>query len=159
MHLGLDGRTAATTATKKSRMTYGVSVLNRFVRGRHPGSKVVARADDEWCADVFDAFVCADQPVAIGDSVVRRYALLLSDDDDVSAPVLIGVYSSETNDVKYVTDEGVTRRGTLELPNDEGVRGREVQVRMTFGDKKVEVTAVDLKTRKSVNFATDFHSR
>lgn len=138
-------------------MSYGVAVLNRFIRGQHPGSKVVARADDEWCADVFDAFVCADQPVAIGDSVVRRYALLLP--DDVSASVLVGVYSSETNDVKYVTDEGVTRCGSLELPNDEGVRGREVQVCMTFGHKEVEVTAVDLNTRKSVNFATDFHSR
>lgn len=147
-------------------MTYGVGVLNRFVRGHHPASKLVVKDGDDWCTDVFDALVYADQSVAIGDTVVRRYTLVPGDnDDDVAVSKTVNVYSSETKDVRYVTDKGVTRCGTLELwgDGDEGgassreeIRGREVQVRMIFGHTEIKVIAVDVRTRKTVRATIDF---
>lgn len=145
-------------------MTYGVGVLNRFVRGQHPASKLVVKDGDDWCTDVFDALVYADQSVAIGDTVVRRYTLVPGDDNAAAAvSKTVNIYSSETKDVKYVTDKGVTRCGTLELWGDgtadasrEEVRGREVQVRMIFGHTEIKVIAVDVSTRKTVRATIDF---
>jgi hypothetical protein len=59
---------------RRSRLTYGVGVLNRFNPATHPESKlVVDKGGAEWCTDVFDKFVLTDQPLAVGDVVVRSY--------------------------------------------------------------------------------------
>lgn len=152
--------------TRKSRMTYGVGVLNRFVHGQHPPSKLVLKDGEEWCTDVFDALVYADQSVAIGDTVLRRYTLVPGDADDVTVSKVVNIYSSDRRNVEYVSERGVTRCGTLCLTDDEGGKrpsasrqdknDREVQVRMTFGHTEIKVTAFELGTRKSVRATIDF---
>lgn len=146
-------------------MTYGVGVLNRFVPGQHPQSKLILKDGEEWCTDVFDALVYADQSVAIGDTVLRRYTLVPGDADDVTVSKVVNIYSSDRRDVKYVTERGVTRCGTLCLTDDGSKKpsaGRldqkdqEVQVRMTFGHTEIKVTAFELGTRKSVRATIDF---
>jgi hypothetical protein len=153
--------------TRKSRMTYGVGVLNRFVPGQHPPSKLLLKEGEEWCTDVFDALVYADQSVAIGDTVLRRYTLVPGDADDVTVSKVVNIYSSDRRDVKYVTERGVTRCGTLCLTDDgskkpsastrqDQKKDQEVQVRMTFGQTEIKVTAFELGTRKSVRATIDF---
>lgn len=58
---------------RRSRYTYGVGVLNRFVAGKHPASKKVHRDGVDWCTDVLDKFVVSDQAVGLGDTVLRSY--------------------------------------------------------------------------------------
>jgi len=61
---------------RKSRLTYGVAIQSRFVRGQHPKSKLVVRDGTEWCRDVFDALVLTNQPVSVGESVTRHYSVV-----------------------------------------------------------------------------------
>ncbi len=56
---------------RRSRFTYGVSSLNRFVAGLHPPEKRVVRNGIAYYAGVFDKFVAVNEPVQVGDSIVR----------------------------------------------------------------------------------------
>ena len=166
MCFGLD---PTVVTVRKSRLTYGVGVLNRFIRGVHPETKLVRRGggethqpEAEWCRDVFDQFVVADQSVGLGDTVLRRYTPA----EHGQAVTVIHIYSSETSDVLFVTDSGVQRCGSLrlELPSaaDESVderggsRRRVIQTRMTFGDTEIKVWALDVASGRSVRAAIDF---
>jgi hypothetical protein len=152
---------------RKSRLTYGVGVINRFIRGVHPESKLVRRGggehqpETEWCRDIFDKFVVVDQSVGLGDTVMRRYTPA----ERGQIVTVIHIYSAETPDVTYVTDAGVQRCGTLrlELPTsvdsdtaDDRGRRREIQTRMTFGDTEIKVWALDVTSGRSVRANIDF---
>ena len=58
---------------RRSRLTYGVGILNRFDHKKHPASKRVRRDGVDWCTDILDKYVETDQPVMLGNSVVRSY--------------------------------------------------------------------------------------
>ena len=148
---------------RKSRLTYGVGVMTRFQRGVQPDSKLVRRRDADWCRDVFDRFVVVDRPLSLGDSVLRRYAPA----DPHQTSIVIHVYSSESSDVRFVTDPDVQQCGTLRLEllpaADDPVerpsvaaRRREIQTRMMFGDTEIKVSALDVVTGRSVRAAVDF---
>lgn len=162
MCFGLD---PTVVSVRKSRLTYGVGVMNKFLRGVHPESKLIRRRDVDWCRDVFDRFVIADRSVALGDTVLRRYTPAEPD----QAVIVIHIYSSETPDVRFVTDPGVQQCGTLRLelasPSDEpagdrsstaAARRREIQTRMMFGDTEIKVSALDVASGRSVRAAIDF---
>jgi len=145
-----------------SRMTYGVGVLNRFVKGKHPKHKLVRRDGIDWCTDVFDKFVLTDQPITLGDTVIRSYTpAKLGQKMSV-----INIYSSEKTDVQFITDPGVKKYGTLQLdlsklastPGKPRKR-REIQARMEFGDTEIKVSAVDISTGSSVKANIDFLSK
>ena len=155
--------------TRKSRLTYGVSVLNRFRRGVDPESKRYVRDGIEWCTDVFDTLVRVGESVAVGDTVIRRYAPAAAS-QRVS---VFTVYSTDKPHPRFVTDRGVKKCGTLRLemdPTDAGVADqegppavaagpREVQARMTFGDTEIKVLALDVATGKAVRASIDFLSK
>jgi len=147
--------------TRKSRLTYGVSVLNRFRRGVDPESKLIVRDGIEWCTDVFDSLVHVGQSVAVGDTVIRRYAPAAA----TQRTSVFTVYSTNKPHPRFVTDRGVKRCGTLRLeldPTDTGEEEtgpREVQARMTFGDTEIKVLALDVSTGKAVRASIDFLSK
>jgi len=60
VYFGLD---PAVVTRRRSMMTYGVEVLNRFDADRHPSSKLIHRGGRDWCTGVFDVFVKADQVI------------------------------------------------------------------------------------------------
>ena len=143
---------------RKSRQTYGVGVLNRFVHGKHPKKKLVSKDGVDWCTDVFDKFVCTDQSVALGDTVLRSYTPAKPGQKSS----IINIYSSTKADAKFITDKGVRKIGTLclDLSDFEYTgslsRRREIQTRMIFGDTEIRVTALDVATGKCVKSAIDF---
>ena len=49
---------------RRSALTYGVGVLNRFIPGKHPPEKRIKKDSIEWCTDIFDTFVTVDQSIA-----------------------------------------------------------------------------------------------
>lgn len=147
-----------------SRMTYGVGVLNRFVKGKHPKQKSIKRDGIEWCTDVFDKFALTDMPVTLGDTVVRSYTPAKMGQKFS----IINIYSSEKTDVKFITDVGVQKCGTLQLDLTElsqqpqltpARKRREIQARMEFGDTEIKVSAVDISTGTSVKASIDFLSK
>jgi len=85
---------------RKSRQTYGVGVLNRFVHGKHPKKKLVSKDGVDWCTDVFDKFVATDQSVALGDSVLRSYTPAKAGQKSS----IINIYSSDKSKANFITD-------------------------------------------------------
>ena len=80
--------------------------------------------------------------------------------------IVMHIYSSERKDAIYVTDPGVKHCGTLRLDLDEDLgqqtdsavtkSRRMIQMRMTFSDTEIRVSALDVATGKTVKAAIDF---
>lgn len=116
----------------------------------------------EWCTEVFDVFVTVDQPMALGDTVVRKYAPAKVG----QKTCIINIFSSEKSEVKFVTDLGVIKCGMLTLcltdvasADGHAPKLREIQAVMTFGDTEIKVDAVDVTTGTSVGASIDFLSK
>uniref|UniRef100_T1ISH6 Heat shock 70 kDa protein 12A n=1 Tax=Strigamia maritima TaxID=126957 RepID=T1ISH6_STRMM len=151
----LYGLDPSVVCVRRSRMTYGVGVLNRFIRGFHPLEKMIYRDRQEWCADVFDKFVLTDQSIGIGDTILRSYTPA----NKSQKKITLHIYCTENDDAKFISDNGVRRCGTLNLDlNDVDVCDgkREIQTRMIFGDTEIKISALDVVTQKFVRSDIDF---
>jgi len=125
---------------------------------KHPKHKLIKRDGIEWCTDVFDKFVLTDEPVTLGNTVIRSYTPA-----KVGQKLsIINIYSADKTDVKFITDVGVKKCGTLQLDLTKVIdkvparKRREIQARMEFGDTEVKVSAVDIDTGISVKANIDF---
>uniref|UniRef100_A0A8I3WD60 Heat shock 70 kDa protein 12A n=1 Tax=Callithrix jacchus TaxID=9483 RepID=A0A8I3WD60_CALJA len=153
----LFGLDPAVIKVRRSPLTYGVGVLNRYMEGKHPPEKLLVKDGTRWCTDVFDKFISADQSVALGELVKRSYTPAKPS----QLVIVINIYSSEHDDVSFITDPGVKKCGTLRLDLT-GTSGtavparREIQTLMQFGDTEIKATAIDIATSKSVKVGIDF---
>ncbi|RWS28321.1 heat shock 70 kDa protein 12A-like protein [Leptotrombidium deliense] len=162
---------------RRSRMTYGIGVLNRFDYEKHPLAKKIVRDSIEWCGDIFDKFVVVDESIVMGDVVSRSYTPA----KDGQRYTVLHIYSSDREDVTFITDDGVQRCGTLVLDLDDKQiatnsltrsessfsdsvsavecshnQRRVIETKMTFGDTEIKVIAIDLTTGKTVKAEVDF---
>lgn len=169
---------------RRSRLTYGIGILNRFQPG-HPKSKLIIRDGVEWCTDVFDKFVKSYQEITLGECVQRSYTPAKPN----QKTLILNIYCCEREDVEFVTDPGVTRCGQMILdlepminsrsnsersspemssssdnsslnltkPNDVN-ETREIITKMIFADTEIRIFAVDSSTNKSVKAEIDFLS-
>uniref|UniRef100_A0A8I6AR33 Heat shock protein family A (Hsp70) member 12B n=1 Tax=Rattus norvegicus TaxID=10116 RepID=A0A8I6AR33_RAT len=159
----LFGQAPGVVRVRRSPLTYGVGVLNRFVPGHHPPEKLLVRDGRRWCTDVFERFVAAEQSVALGEEVRRSYCPARPG----QRRVLINLYCCAAEDARFITDPGVRKCGALSLelepegsPENTGTSPsrREIRAAMQFGDTEIKVTAVDVSTNRSVRAAIDFLS-
>uniref|UniRef100_A0A8C3QKX8 Heat shock 70 kDa protein 12A n=2 Tax=Timaliidae TaxID=9173 RepID=A0A8C3QKX8_9PASS len=152
----LFGLDPAVIKVRRSPLTYGVGVLNRFVEGKHPPEKLLVKDGTRWCTDVFDKFISADQSVALGETVTRSYTPAKPS----QLVIVINIYSSEQDNVSFITEPGVKKCGTLRLDltgTDAAVPNRrEIKTLMQFGDTEIKAMAVDVATSKSVKVGIDF---
>ncbi|XP_076061934.1 uncharacterized protein LOC143037499 isoform X2 [Oratosquilla oratoria] len=159
VQFGLD---PGVVTVRRSRLTYGVGVLNRFQASLHPPEKRVVSGGAEWCADVLDRFVTVDESVAVGDVVTRSYTPATHG----QTTVILHLYATPRHDAKFVTEEEVRRVGTLHLdlgtfPKTSPIHNasssrREITVHMKFGDTEVSASAVDLSSGTCVSARLDF---
>ncbi|XP_059708012.1 heat shock 70 kDa protein 12A [Haemorhous mexicanus] len=152
----LFGLDPAVIKVRRSPLTYGVGVLNRFVEGKHPPEKLLVKDGTRWCTDVFDKFISADQSVALGETVSRSYTPAKPS----QLVIVINIYSSEQDNVSFISEPGVKKCGTLRLDltgTDASVPSRrEIKTLMQFGDTEIKAMAVDVATSKSVKVGIDF---
>ncbi|XP_048160566.1 heat shock 70 kDa protein 12B [Corvus hawaiiensis] len=149
---------------RRSPLTYGVGVLNKFVEGKHPREKLLVKEGKNWCTDIFEKFVAVDQSVALGEVVQRSYCPARPG----QRRTIINIYCCDTDDVVYITDPGVRKCGTISLElgdvgdatGDAGPAWgrREIRASMQFGDTEIKVTALDTRTARSVRATIDFLS-
>jgi hypothetical protein len=144
---------------RRAAMTYGVGVLNRYVVGKHPKSKLVKKNGIEWCTDVLDKFVIADQAVNLGDKTTRSYAPAKPGQNYT----IITIYNTEEENATFVTDSGVKKCGQLkiEMPdikNNDPSKPREIKASMEFGDTEIKVSAVDVLSGLDAKATIDFLS-
>ncbi|XP_026880385.2 heat shock 70 kDa protein 12A isoform X3 [Electrophorus electricus] len=143
---------------RRSPLTYGVGVLNRFVDGKHPPEKMLVKDGTRWCTDVFDTFIAADQSVALGETVKRSYTPARPSQQ----VIVIHVYCSEKEAVSFISDAGVRKCGTLRLDvsgTESPAARREIQTLMQFGDTEIRAMAIDVATSRSVKASIDFLSQ
>lgn len=143
---------------RRSPLTYGVGVLNRYVEGKHPPDKMLVKDGTRWCTDVFDTFIAADQSVALGETVKRSYTPAKPSQQ----VIVIHIYCSEREDVAFISDPGVRKCGTLRLDvsgTESPATRREIQTLMQFGDTEIRAMAVDVTTSRSVKASIDFLSQ
>ncbi|XP_029466341.1 LOW QUALITY PROTEIN: heat shock 70 kDa protein 12A [Rhinatrema bivittatum] len=153
----LFGLDPAVIKVRRSPLTYGVGVLNRYVEGKHPPEKLLLKDGTRWCTDVFDQFIAAEQSVALGETVKRSYTPAKPSQQ----VIVIHVYSAEREGVSFITDPGVKKCGTLRLdltgtPSLAAPSRREIQTLMQFGDTEIKAVAVDITTSRSVKVGIDF---
>uniref|UniRef100_A0A673BDP6 Heat shock protein 12A n=1 Tax=Sphaeramia orbicularis TaxID=375764 RepID=A0A673BDP6_9TELE len=142
---------------RRSPLTYGVGVLNRFVEGKHPPEKLLVKDGTRWCTDVFDTFIAADQSVALGEMVKRSYTPAKPSQQ----VIVIHVYCSERESVGFISESGVKKCGTLRLDvsgTESAAARREIQTLMQFGDTEIRAMAVDVSTGRTVKASIDFLS-
>ncbi|XP_047459118.1 heat shock 70 kDa protein 12A isoform X3 [Mugil cephalus] len=142
---------------RRSPLTYGVGVLNRFVEGKHPPEKLLVKDGTRWCTDVFDTFIAADQSVALGEMVKRSYTPAKPSQQ----VIVIHVYCSEKEIVGFISEPGVKKCGTLRLDvsgTESTAPRREIQTLMQFGDTEIRAMAVDVSTGRTVKANIDFLS-
>ncbi|XP_072247691.1 heat shock 70 kDa protein 12A isoform X3 [Leuresthes tenuis] len=142
---------------RRSPLTYGVGVLNRFVEGKHPPEKLLVKDGTRWCTDVFDTFIAADQSVALGEMVKRSYTPAKPSQQ----VIVIHVYCSEKESVGFISEHGVKKCGTLRLDvsgTESTAPRREIQTLMQFGDTEIRAMAVDVSTGRTVKASIDFLS-
>lgn len=139
---------------RRSALTYGVGVLNRFLSGKHPTEKKTKKDGVDWCTDIFDTFVTVDQSIALGEKVTRRYTPA----KHYQTSTVISIYCSEKEHVVYTTDPGVRRCGELylEMPDTTGGKTRELELTMMFGDTEIKVYATDMTSNKTALASIDF---
>ena len=147
---------------RRSRLTYGVGVLNKFDSTKHPKEKHVVKDSTEWCRDIFDTFVQADQSIAVGDKATRSYTPAKQD----QTAIIINIYCTEKENVQFITDEGVQKCGTMHIDVSDsqsvvtaGGKRRELQLTMQFGDTEIKVSALDVPTGRCVKANFDFLSK
>ncbi|XP_036449684.1 heat shock 70 kDa protein 12A isoform X3 [Colossoma macropomum] len=143
---------------RRSPLTYGVGVLNRFVEGKHPPEKMLVKDGTRWCTDVFDTFIAVDQSVALGETVKRSYTPARPSQQ----VIVIHVYCSEKESVGFISDPGVRKCGTLRLDvsgTESPAARREIQTLMQFGDTEIRAMAIDVATSRSVKASIDFLSQ
>ncbi|XP_054651946.1 heat shock 70 kDa protein 12A isoform X4 [Dunckerocampus dactyliophorus] len=142
---------------RRSPLTYGVGVLNRFVEGKHPSEKLLVKDGTRWCTDVFDTFISADQSVALGELVKRSYTPAKPSQQ----VIVIHVYCAEKEGVAFISESGVKKCGTLRLDvsgTESAAPRREIQTLMQFGDTEIRAMAVDVSTGRTVKASIDFLS-
>ncbi|XP_059506660.1 heat shock 70 kDa protein 12B isoform X2 [Stegostoma tigrinum] len=145
---------------RRSPLTYGVGVLNKFVEGKHAKEKLLVKDGTRWCTDIFDRFVSVDQSVSLGEVVQRSYAPARPG----QRKIIINIYCSSEDNIHYITDPEVRRCGTVSLElletDSAGSRRqrREIRTNMQFGDTEIRVTALDVATSQSVRASIDFLS-
>uniref|UniRef100_A0A8C6SPP0 Heat shock 70 kDa protein 12A n=1 Tax=Neogobius melanostomus TaxID=47308 RepID=A0A8C6SPP0_9GOBI len=142
---------------RRSPLTYGVGVLNRFVEGKHPPEKLLVKDGTRWCTDVFDTFICADQSVALGEAVKRSYTPAKPSQQ----VIVIHVYCAEREGVAFISEPGVRKCGTLKLDvsgTESSAPRREIQTLLQFGDTEIRAMALDVSTGRSVRASIDFLS-
>ncbi|KAI9525129.1 Heat shock 70 kDa protein 12A [Dissostichus eleginoides] len=142
---------------RRSPLTYGVGVLNRFVEGKHPPEKLLVKDGTRWCTDVLDTFIAADQSVALGELVKRSYTPAKPSQQ----VIVIHVYCSEKEKVGFISEPSVRKCGTLRLDvsgTESTAPRREIQTLMQFGDTEIRAMAVDVSTGRTVKASIDFLS-
>ncbi|GLH08106.1 Heat shock 70 kDa protein 12A, partial [Gryllus bimaculatus] len=101
----LFGLEPGVVTVRRSKHTYGVGVLKRFQPGVHPEEKLVERDGVQWCADVLDKFVSAEQSVALGEAVVRRYTPALP----AQSSILINIYCADSDEAQNYSTDGAPK--------------------------------------------------
>lgn len=134
--------------------TYGVDCCRDFIKGVHLEESKFVADGKEMCSDVFNCFVKKNEVVQLGQRIRRMYRPLYPNEKKIK----YSFYASSNPNTLMVTDEGVTRIGSVVLLSPETWRGldRELEVSMFFGGTEITATARDVTSGNRAQTTLDF---
>ncbi|EGR31113.1 hypothetical protein IMG5_117560 [Ichthyophthirius multifiliis] len=136
---GLNPRSISSRIAKK---TYGINTLTTFDSEKHPEDKKVIIEGEEFCEDVFDAFVRKGDSVGSQEVHTKIYCPVRSR----QIVMRIIFYVTEKRDVNFVDEEGVKQLGELcvDLGKPfQSVEDKTVKVTLLFGQTHIYATATN----------------
>ena len=116
-----------------SKMTYGINTLTTWDLEKHPEEKKVIIEGEDFCEDVFDAFVRKGEAVGIDEVHVKTYCPVRAR----QTVMRIIFYASENEVVNFIDDKSVQKLGELSIDIGrpfQSVEDKTVKVTLIFGD-------------------------
>lgn len=136
---GLNPRSITSRIAKK---TYGINTLTTFDPERHPEDKKVVIEGEDFCEDVFDAFVRKGDSISAEEVHVKTYCPVRS------KQVLMRIifYCTEERDAEFIDEPGVTQLGELAIDIGkpfQAVDDKTVKVTLHFGSTHITAKATN----------------
>lgn len=138
-----------------SKMTYGINTLTTFDHERHPEEKKVVIEGEDFCEDVFDAFVRKGEAVSVDEVHVKTYCPVRAR----QTVMRIIFYCTEANDAKFVDDTTVKQLGELSIDIGrpfQSVEDKTVKVTLLFGSTHIYATATNREGTEIRNCEFEF---
>ena len=125
-----------------SKMTYGINTLTTWDIEKHPEEKKVIIEGEDFCEDVFDAFVRKGEAVGIDEVHVKTYCPVRAR----QTVMRIIFYCTDGGDSKFVDDTEVKQLGELSIDIGrpfQSVEDKTVKVTLLFGATHIYATATN----------------
>jgi len=125
-----------------SKLTYGINTLTTFDHEKHPEEKKVVIEGEDFCEDVFDAFVKSGEAVGVDEVHVKTYCPVRAR----QTVMRIIFYCSEQTEVNFVDDSHVRQLGELSIDIGrpfQSVEDKTVKVTLLFGATHIYATATN----------------
>jgi hypothetical protein len=136
---GLDPHSITSRIAKK---TYGINTLTTFDHEKHPENKKVIIEGEDFCEDVFDAFVRGGDSVGAEEVHTKTYCPVRSR----QTVMRIIFYCCDSRDVEFIDEEGVEQLGELTIDIGrpfQSVEDKTVKVTLRFGSTHIYACATN----------------
>jgi len=136
---GLNPRSITSRIAKK---TYGINTLTTFDNDKHPEEKKVIIEGEEFCEDVFDAFVRKGESIGSDEVHTKIYCPVRSR----QTVMRIIFYCTDGRDVEFIDDDNVYQLGELCIDIGkpfQSVEDKTVKVTLLFGSTHIYATATN----------------
>ena len=138
------GHQPDTIESRVMRVSYGVKISPEFDASKHREDKKITVNGKEYCQDVFSTFMKSGTSVPPDHQVLEVYTTIRPFQDKM--PVTI--FTSDDDDVEYVTDEGCRQLGVLDVTvPDPSADEHQLVVAFIFGDTELKVIAVEAQSK------------
>ena len=134
---GLNPRSINSRISKK---TYGINTLTTYDPEKHSEDKKVIIEGEDFCEDVFDAFVKKNESVGVDEVHTKIYCPVRSK----QTVMRIIFYCTDKENVTYVDEEGVSQLGELSIDIGrpfQSVDDKIVKVTLQFGQTHIRAVA------------------
>lgn len=153
---GYNPRSISSRVAKK---TYGINTLTVFDPEVHPESKKVVIEGEEFCEDVFDAFVRKGESVSIDEVHTKIYCPVRMR----QTVMRIIFYVTDETSVQFIDEEHVGQLGELSVDIGKAtasIEDKTVKVTFLFGSTHIYATATnkDGTEIKNSEFKFEFNS-
>ena len=134
---GLDPHSISSRIAKR---TYGINTLTTFDQEKHPENKKVVIEGEDFCEDVFDAFVRTGDSVGNEEVHTKTYCPVRSR----QTVMRIIFYCTDSRDVDFIDEDGVEQLGELTIDIGrpfQSVDDKTVKVTLRFGSTHIYACA------------------
>lgn len=141
-------------SARVARYTYGREAWPTFDAKLHDeGRKVLCDNDNYACKEVFHKWVTLGDEISVGKEVSESVPAAFTEQEDA----VLYVYSSKDTNPRYVTEEGCSLLGKIqvEFPRSIKLQDKQIIAYITFGDTELKVKVVLPKNNETKEIAID----